>query len=307
MDKRLLLTQPFVSWKKDSGGKGIVVHKIKPMQIGLLFWAEQEAEFFLRRLKSLDLNCGQLGVPPDLHCGTALDDWITGLNKWQVHVTSAVCSYAGEDYSNLEAIHRTVGFTAEPLRAERIARTKAVSEFARGLGISALSCHIGFIPTNPKEALYEELSDLTKLLCDYCGSHNQDFVLETGQEPAEVLLAFIHHVDRQNLKVNFDPANMIMYASGDPLAALDILSPHVLSVHCKDAHFPLAGGIGLLGEECALGDGEVNFPSFLQQLKEMDYQGALTIEREEPNVEKRITDINTGILQLKQWKQDLGL
>jgi L-ribulose-5-phosphate 3-epimerase len=277
------------------------------MQIGLVFWADQNAEFVLRQLEALELNCGQLGVPPELHCETALNDWRTGLNKWQVHVTNAVCSYAGEDYSNLQTIHKTVGFTAKPLRAERIARTKEVSEFARGLGISALSCHIGFIPTNPKETLYEELSDLTKLICDFCGSRDQDFVLETGQEPADVLLEFIHHVDRQNLKVNFDPANMIIYASGDPLAALDLLSPHVLSVHCKDAHFPLAGDNALLGEECALGDGEVNFPAFLQQLKKMNYQGVLSIEREEPNAEKRLADINTGILRLKQWKSNLGL
>jgi sugar phosphate isomerase/epimerase len=287
--------------------KGIVVQRTEPMQIGLVFWAEQDAEFVLRQLRDFGLSCGQLGVPPELQCDMALDDWITGLEKWQVDVSSAVCSYAGEDYSNLEAIHRTVGFTAEPLRAERIARTKAVSDFAHGLGISALSCHIGFIPANPKESLYEELSDLTKLLCDYCGSHGQDFVLETGQESAEDLLGFIHHVDRQNLKVNFDPANMIMYASGDPLAALEILSPHVISVHCKDARAPHAGNDGLLGEECALGNGEVDFPSFLEQLKKMDYQGALSIEREEPNAEKRLADINQGIVRLKQWKSSLGL
>jgi L-ribulose-5-phosphate 3-epimerase len=286
---------------------GIMVQRIEPMQIGLVFWAEQNAELVLRRVKALDLNCGQLGVPPELPCDMALDDWITGLKKWQVHVTNLVCSYAGEDYSNLESIHKTVGFTAKPLRAERIARTKAVSDFSRDLGILTLSCHIGFIPANPKEALYEELSDLTKLLCDYCGRHGQNFVLETGQESAEVLLGFIHHVDRHNLKVNFDPANMIMYASGDPLAALDILIPHVISVHCKDARSPLAGNNGLLGEECALGDGEVNFPSFLRQLKKMDYRGVLSIEREEPNVEKRLADINTGIVRLKQWKTSLGL
>ncbi|WP_263350882.1 sugar phosphate isomerase/epimerase family protein [Acidicapsa acidisoli] len=280
------------------------MQNIKPMQIGLVFWADQNAESVLRQLQDLELNCGQLGVPPELHCETALDDWKISLNKWQVHVTSAVCSYAGEDYSTLETIHQTVGFTAQHLRAERIARTKEVSKFAHSLGIPALSCHVGFIPTNPKEALYGELSDLTKLICDHCASHGQDFVLETGQEPADVLLAFIKHVDRQNLKVNFDPANMIIYASGDPLAALDLLSPHVLSVHCKDARFPLAGDSTHLGKECALGDGEVNFPAFLQQLETMNYQGALSIEREEPNIEKRLADINTGILRLKQWKSN---
>jgi sugar phosphate isomerase/epimerase len=277
------------------------------MEIGLVFWAEQNAETTLQQLEALDICSGQLGVPPELSCEVVLDDWANGLNQSNVSVSSAVCCYAGEDYSNLETIHKTVGFTTESLRADRIARTKVVSEFARALGIPALSCHIGFIPTHSGEALYADLCDLTKLLCDYCANHGQNFVLETGQESAEVLLSFIHSVNRQNLKVNFDPANMIMYQSGDPLAALKILSPHVISVHCKDAHFPAAGATGLLGKECALGDGEVDFPAFLQHLKEIDYRGILSIEREEPNAEKRIADIKTGILRLKQWKSNLGL
>jgi L-ribulose-5-phosphate 3-epimerase len=264
------------------------MRSIKPMEIGLVFWAEQNAETTLQQLEALDICSGQLGVPPELSCEVVLDNWANGLNQSNLSVSSAVCCYAGEDYSNL-------------------ATTKVVSEFARALDIPALSCHIGFIPTHSGEALYTDLCDLTKLLCDYCANHGQNFVLETGQESAEVLLSFIHNVNRQNLKVNFDPANMIMYQSGDPLAALKILSPHVISVHCKDAHFPAAGATGLLGKECALGDGEVDFPAFLQDLKEIDYRGILSIEREEPNAEKRIADIKTGILRLKQWKSNFGL
>jgi L-ribulose-5-phosphate 3-epimerase len=281
------------------------MRSVTPMEIGLVFWAEQHSDAILQQLGALGIYTGQLGVPPDLNCEIALDDWTAGLEKWNVGVTSAVCSYRGEDYSNLVAIHKTVGFTAEDLRSDRIERTKVVSEFARTLNIPALSCHIGFIPSNPREPLYKDLSNLTKLLCDYCGNHGQNFVLETGQESAEVLLSFIQNVDRQNLKVNFDPANMIMYQSGDPLAALRILSPHVISVHCKDAHFPVAE-TGLLGKECVLGAGEVNFPAFLQQLKDIDYQGILSIEREEPNIETRIADIKTGMLRLKEWKASLA-
>jgi L-ribulose-5-phosphate 3-epimerase len=278
---------------------------IKPMEIGLMFWAEPDADAVLQRLVDFGLHSGQLGVPPELACDVVLNDWAKGLKEFEVGLSSAVCSYLGEDYSNLETVHRTVGFTTEALRAERIERTKTVSKFAHALGLSALSCHIGFIPSDPRVVLYKDLRDLTRLLCDYCGDRDQDFVLETGQESAEVLHTFIHNVDRQNLKVNFDPANMILYRAGDPLAALKLLSPHVLSVHCKDGHSP-AAGTGL-GSECALGDGEVDFPAFLQQLKEMDYQGSLCIEREEQSLEKRIADIKTGISRLKQWKAELGL
>jgi sugar phosphate isomerase/epimerase len=276
------------------------------MEIGLVFWAEQSAEATLRKVDALGLDCGQLGVPPELDCDAALNEWKPGLSGRNMSITSVACSYQGEDYANLETIHKTVGFTTKALREDRIARTKIVSTFAHALGIPALSCHIGFIPTDPREALYEELRDLTGLLCDFCATHGQNFVLETGQESAEVLLAFIDDVGRPNLKVNFDPANMIMYRSGDPLAALKILSPHVLSVHCKDAHFPTSTA-GHLGCECALGDGEVDFPGFLRQLKEMDYQGLLSIEREEPDAAKRTADIKTAIMRLKQWKIDLGL
>ncbi|MCU1324382.1 MAG: sugar phosphate isomerase/epimerase [Acidobacteriaceae bacterium] len=281
---------------------------ITPSEIGLVFWAEQNsndaAGQIQRQLTSFGLSAGQLGVPPELACDTGVEAWAAALKASQIAITSAVCSYQGEDYSDLATVHKTVGFTTSELRADRIARTQAVSDFAHALGISAVSCHIGFIPSDSSEKLYAELCELTQGLCDYCGSHGQNFVLETGQESAEVLLAFIRDVARTNLKVNFDPANMIMYDSGDPLAALDILSPHVVSAHCKDATSPVAGS-GLLGTECKLGDGKVDFPAFLAKLKAINYRGLLAIEREEPNLATRTADVHTAISRLKQWQTDL--
>jgi L-ribulose-5-phosphate 3-epimerase len=279
----------------------------EPMEIGLVFWAEQDAESTLRQLDGLGIHAGQLGVPPDMSCDAALRDWARALKEERAAVTSAVCSYSGEDYSNLETVHRTVGFTNKELRADRIARTKEVSRFADALGIRALSCHLGFIPSDRDEALYQDLRNLTRSLCEICSERHQDFVLETGQESADVLLGFIADVNRNNLKVNFDPANMIMYGSGDPLAALEILGSRVLSVHCKDAISPPADTVGLLGEECAVGDGEVDFPAFLKQLKKMNYQGLLTIEREAPNPDRRLADIAIGAQRLARWKAAVGI
>jgi sugar phosphate isomerase/epimerase len=278
---------------------------VDPMEIGLVIWAEESAKITLQHLQGFGLRAGQLGVPPAADCDNALNDWKTELAARDVIFTSAVCSYAGEDYSDLQRVHESVGFTTPTYRPERIARTREVAKFAHALGIAAVSCHIGFIPSDPQVPLYKELLELTRTLCDACAEYGQDFVLETGQESARVLLGFIADVNRSNLKVNFDPANMILYGSGDPIEALTLLQEHVLSVHCKDGRSPVHSGS--LGSECALGDGEVDFPAFLVQLKRMGYKGLLAIEREEPDLDQKKTDIQIAIKRLTQWKTDVGL
>lgn len=278
---------------------------VEAMEIGLVVWAEGTAEETLKQVEDFGLRVIQLGIPPAVNCETALPDWKAALADSPVVITSAVCCYAGEDYSDLARVHESVGFTTEKYRQERIARTKEISDFAGELGIGAVSCHIGFIPEDPAEQLYKELMELTRELCDATAKNGQSFVLETGQESASVLLRFLEDVDRTNLKINFDPANMILYGSGDPLQALNLLQGHVLSVHCKDGRSPVVGS-GNLGQECALGDGEVNFPDFLSLLKRINYTGALTIEREESDHTRRVADIHTAIQRLNQWKELLG-
>src|SRR5882724_3354581 len=116
------------------------------MEIGLVVWAERTAEETLQQVEDFGLRVIQLGVPPSVDCKVALPDWKTALADSSVVVTSAVCSYAGEDYSDLACVHESVGFTTEKYRQERIARAKEISNFAGELGIGAVSCHIGFIP-----------------------------------------------------------------------------------------------------------------------------------------------------------------
>lgn len=276
------------------------------MQIGLVVWAETTAEETLLQLENFGLSSMQLGVPPTVDCTAALPGWKSALAASPIAVTSAVCCYEGEDYSNLERVHESVGFTTAKYRKQRIERTKEISSFAKQLGITAVSCHIGFIPEDRAEQLYTDLLELTRTLCDATAANGQSFVLETGQESAAVLLRFIADVNRPNLKINFDPANMVLYGSGDPLQALTVLQQHVLSVHCKDGRSPVPGS-GDLGRECALGDGEVDFPGFLSLLKEIHYTGSLTIEREEPDQAQKTADIRTAIQRLNKWKEDLGL
>ena len=279
---------------------------VKPFETGLMFWAEETgAAATLDKVKAYGLHNGQLGLGPNIDLDKALPDWQTVLPAYDIALTAAVCSYEGEDYANLERVHESVGFTTPAYRAERGARTKAIAAFAAELDLRAVSCHIGFIPADPADHLYGDMLALTQDICDDLAKRNQNFVLETGQESAPVLLSFLSDADRTNLKVNFDPANMVMYGYSDPVGALALLRPWVLSVHCKDGTLPTAPGS--LGKEVRLGDGEVDFPAFLHQLKAMEYTGPLTIEREEPDQAVKSADVRVAIERLAVWKQQAGI
>ena len=278
---------------------------VEPMETGLVFWAEGNAEQSLAQLTHFGLHAGQLGIPPAYSLEGAADDFKRALAGKDIALTAAVCAYEGEDYSSLALVHDTVGFTEARWREPRIARTKAIAEFAAAIGIGAVSCHIGFIPEDSSQPVFTELVEVARTLCDACAANGQDFVLETGQESAEALLRFIAAVERPNLKVNFDPANIVLYGSGDPIEALKRLGAHVLSVHCKDGTSPVPGS-GKLGTEVALGMGEVDFHAFLKQLRAMHYTGLLAIEREEPDAAQRADDIRLAEARLQQWRVALG-
>ena len=84
--------------------------------------------------------------------------------------------------------------------------------------------------------------------------------LETGQEDAETLLAVLEELGSDNIGVNFDPANMILYAMGDPVESFERLADHVMQVHIKDA--TKTETPGTWGAEVPVGTGEVDWEGF---------------------------------------------
>lgn len=275
---------------------------LEDLEIGLLFWAREDPEKTLAEVNQFGLRAGQLGLSGELPLSGAAERWDEALTAAHFVVTTAVCSYVGESYADMGTVQRTVGIVPEGTRRERIARTKAVSDFAADLGIESIACHIGVLPHDRESRLYGTIRDAARDLCDYCGERGQNFVLETGQEPAKVLLQFIEDVQRPNLKINFDPANMILYGTGDPIEALDVLAPHVVSVHCKDGDWPPRDRQDALGIERPLGEGSVDLPRFIAKLKEIGYRGVLCIEREEPDPKQRDADIHKAIALLQKLR-----
>lgn len=273
---------------------------LEDLEIGLMFWAGEDARKKLQNVKSFGLRAGQLGFPGELSLDGAAEKWDEALTAEQFIAVTAVCSYVGEDYSDIPAVQRTVGLVPIDTRSERVRRTKSVSDIARQLAVDSVACHIGFLPHDPAAPVYLEIRDIARELCDYCGENGQSFTLETGQEPAKVLLQFMGDVDRPNLKINFDPANMILYGTGDPIEALEVLGKNVISVHCKDGDWPPLDRPEALGTERPLGEGSVDFPRFISKLKEIGYRGILSIEREGPSAERRAGDIRKAIRLLKR-------
>jgi sugar phosphate isomerase/epimerase len=272
---------------------------LEDLELGLVFVAGPDARATLESVKSFGLRAGQLVFPGGYSLRRAGEVWDEALRAARFTPVTAVCSYSGEDYADIPTVQNTVGLVPEATRSERIARTKAIADVAKHIGIDSVMCHIGFVPEDAHTSLYTQIRDVARDLCDHCAKNGQNFTLETGQEPAHVLLQFIADVDRPNLRINFDPANMILYGTGDPIEALGVLSQHVVSVHCKDGDWPARDQPNALGKERALGDGSVGIEAFIHKVKEIGYRGVLSIEREEPDQAVRNADIQKAVGILK--------
>ncbi len=155
---------------------------------------------------------------------------------------------------------------------------RAAARMASELGLSLVSFHAGFLPHAADDPERAKLLDRLRALADVFADQGLLLALETGQETAETLAAVLEELDRENVGVNFDPANMLLYAMGDPVEALRELAPHVLQIHVKDA---ISTSVhGEWGSEVPVGTGEVDWAAFFSVCIESQLDCDLMIERE---------------------------
>jgi L-ribulose-5-phosphate 3-epimerase len=196
----------------------------------------------------------------------------------------------------------TIGLVPEATRAERLAVLKRSADFAAIVGVPSITTHVGFIPENPSDTQYYPVVAALREIALYCAERNLGFWFETGQETPITLLRTIQDIGTDNLGINLDPANLLMYGRANPVDALDIFGTYVRGVHAKDGEYPTNGR--QLGVEKPLGAGRVNFPALLQKLKTLGFSGALTIEREISGPQQ-IADIQQGKQLLEKILQAL--
>jgi sugar phosphate isomerase/epimerase len=248
---------------------------------------------------------GKLGVDVlQIACGDPQHaDWQEGDNMPQAaraagfRLTGAMLGFPGEDYTTPQTIQKTGGFGNPATRAVRLQRFQWALDRTLDLGLKNLMLHAGFMP-EPGDPDRKPFLDTLAKVSDLAKAKGITVGFETGQETADLLRRTLDELKCPNLKVNFDPANMILYDKGDPIRAVEILGPDIRSVHVKDAVRTKVPGAW--GDEVPLGKGEVNIRKFIQTLKKVGYRGALCIEREFGTQEERLADIAHGIKHLRE-------
>jgi len=195
-----------------------------------------------------------------------------------VELIGSFVAFEGEDYSSIDAISRTGGFSPDGEYASRRVISLAVAKITREIGCHSVAIHAGTIPPETESPLYGKLvqrvGEVADALAEIGGMR---LLLETGRESAEVLLGFLEAVGRSNVGVNFDPANFLAFGADEPTRALALLADKVENVHMKDALRSRRPGIDY-GKPAALGSGDTDIPRLVGMLGDRGYDGPLLIE-----------------------------
>ena len=273
--------------------------KLKPMALGLLISPYGAPEATIKRVRDMGFS----------NCFLSLDGYINKfttdaatqirelLAKYELIATTVEVVGPEPLEWNFVQGPSTIGLVPPKTRAARIDALKQVSDFARLLGVSQVQTHCGFIPENPADALYSGSVEAIRTVAQHCQSNGQNFLMETGQETPTTMSRVIRDVNMSNLGVGLDTANLILYGKANPVDAVEILGPHVRSVHAKDGKWP--SDPSKLGEEVLIGQGLVDFKRVFTKLHQFGYTGAITIERETSGPQQ-IEDVKNEKLYLQR-------
>jgi len=207
------------------------------------------------------------------------------------------------------------GFAKKEHNDGRIERSKRILDLAKDLECDVVTTHLGVIPSDKTHDRYKIMSEACEKLGEYADSIKAFFAIETGPEPASVLKGFLEGLSSKGVRVNFDPANLVMVLGEDAARSAEILGEYIVHTHAKDGllvkktdpeliyNFFAEGGIEDFRledyfREVPLGQGGVDFDRYLSALEKTGFRGFLTIEREVGEDPEK--DISEAVQFLKQ-------
>ena len=244
----------------------------------------------LKKLAATGLRRLQVALDPVRENAGAWTDLAAKAAAQGVTFVSGMMGTIGEDYTTLDSIRRTGGIVPDATWPENWKNMQADADLAGRLGLKLVTFHAGFLPHEEADPSFARLQDRLRRLADHFQSRGIALGLETGQETAETLARFLRKLDHRGVGVNFDPANLILYDKGDPVAAARMLGPWLKQCHLKDAVRTKVAGTW--GEEVVLGTGQVDWKGFFAALSGAGFTGDLCIEREAGT--ERVADIRAA-------------
>lgn len=210
------------------------------------------------------------------------------LAKYGITISAFWCGWEGPAIWNFYEGQTTLGLVPTEYRWMRVEMLCKGSDFAKMLGVSDIITHMGFIPENPNDPNFRPFCDAVRHVAAHCKKNGQYLLFETGQETPVTLVRCFEmvmndvsgspYIGLDNLGVNLDTANCILYGRANPVDALDVFGKYVRNLHAKDGRFPVNGHD--LGEETKIGEGKVDFEGVIKGLHDLGYDRYITIERE---------------------------
>lgn len=250
-------------------------------ELGLLIKLDRQdnVENLLKRVVDLGFKSCQVSTyVPELYTEETASLIKKYCEKYGVTVSLWWAGWPGNHQWNFIGGPTTVGLVPPQFRKERCEIMKKASDFSKMLGVDRIATHAGFIPEDMNDPLYLSLVEDLRDVAAYCKANGQLFCFETGQETPITLLRTIQDIGYDNVGINLDPANLVMYGKGNATDSLKVLGKYLFGVHIKDGKYPTNGKE--LGIEVPVGQGDVEMPRLMAAIEELGYDGPLTIEIE---------------------------
>ena len=220
------------------------------------------------------------------------------IEKYNVEISAFWCGWEGPCVWDFYDGQVTIGLVPPEYRRMRMDTLIAGADFAKKFGVTDVITHMGFIPENPNDPNFVPMCAAIRAIAAHLKQNGQYLLFETGQETPVTMLRCFEKVGADNLGINLDTANLILYGRANPVDALDVFGKYVRNMHAKDGKYPTNGHD--LGEETKIGEGKVDFKALFTKLHELGYDSYVTIEREISG-DQQIEDI----LASRKYLQDI--
>lgn len=251
------------------------------MKIGTMIYLDDQKDLTAKfeQLKKFGFDNFQLcSWVPSLWTDEMVET-VKGLTeKYGVTISAFWCGWEGPVVWDFYDGQLTLGLVPPEYRQMRVQNLCDGADFAKKLGVTDVITHMGFIPENPNDPNFAPFCVAVRTVAKHLKENGQNLLFETGQETPVTMLRCFEKVGCDNLGINLDTANLILYGRANPVDALDVFGKYVRNIHAKDGFYPTNGHS--LGEEVRLGDGKVDFKAFFKKLVELGYDSYITIERE---------------------------
>ena len=268
-------------------------------KIGALIHLKEDTDIRekMQKLCEIGCECCQITVwDTALYTEENAEKILKASEETGIEVSTLWAGWSGPRQWNFVGGPSTLGIVPDAYRASRTEEILAGARFAKRLGVKRVATHAGVLPENICDPKFADVRAVLRYIAEECRALGLKFLFETGQETPVTLLRFIEEIGLDNVGINMDTANLILYGKGNSADAITVFGKHVMDTHIKDGFYPTSGKE--LGREVKVGEGLANIPEVIKRLKAIGYEGNFVIEREISG-EKQIADIKDAVSMLK--------